>query len=136
MKVELGEDISVLSNSPDLDSKWLKSESLSRRFKQVLQSATDDDDLEDKLFSLLEDSSTCGTDPLIAAQGGGKIEKWIGMENYSAIKIDAGSDKIGYGTRSHAIITIDFDKNMKFIEKDRNIDGIWSTRKIEQKLKY
>jgi len=86
------------------------------------------------VFEILEDSTTCGNDPLVSEQGGGKIEGMVGMENYSAIKIDNTPAKAGYGTRSHAVILVDFDNNVEFIEKNRLSDGKWESNMIKTKL--
>ena len=86
------------------------------------------------VFEILEDSTTCGNDPLVTEQGGGKVEKLVGMENYSAIKIDNTSAKAVYGTRSHAVILIDFDNNVEFIEKNRSSNGKWESNVIKTKL--
>ena len=62
------------------------------------------------------------------------IENFIGMEAYSSIKIVNGFEKANYGTRSHSIITIDFDNNARWIEKDRQPgdgDGVWTTRRVD-----
>ena len=85
------------------------------------------------MFDILEDSRTCGNDPLVTEQGAGKIERWIGMENYSAIKID-NTEAAGYGTRSHAVILLDFDNNVEFIEKDRRPDGTWLSNVIKTNI--
>lgn len=122
--------LSHLSNSPCLDSNWLKSKSLSTRFESILSERHSKDELITKLFEVLEDSTTCGHDPLVAEQGRGKIEEFVGMEKYSAIKIDNTPSKAGYGTRSHAVILVDFENNVEFIEKDRKPNGVWSTEKI------
>jgi len=123
--------VNVLSNSPKLNSDWLKSKSLSSKFEKVINMELSKDQLVAKLFDILEDSTTCGYDPLVAEQGGGKIESFVGMENYSAIKIDNTPPKPGYGTRSHAVILVDFDNNVEFIEKNRLSDGKWVSNVIE-----
>ena len=86
------------------------------------------------MFEILEDSTTCGHDPLVTEQGGGKIERLVGMENYSAIKIDNTPAKAGYGTRSHAVILVDFDNNVEFIEKNRLSDGELESNMIKTKF--
>ena len=86
------------------------------------------------MFEILEDSTTCGNDPLVTEQGGGKIENFVGMENYSAIKIDSTSAEAVYGTRSHAVILVDFNNNVEFIEKNRVSDVKWDSSMIKIKL--
>ena len=86
------------------------------------------------MFEILEDSTTCGPDPHVTEQGGGKIERLVGMENYSAIKIDNPSPNAGYGTRSHAVILVDFDNKVEFIQKNRLSDGKWESNMIKTKL--
>merc|ERR1712131_482955 len=122
--------VNVLSNSQKLNSDWLKSKSLSSKFEKVIDMELSKNQLVTELFAILEDSTTCGNDPLVTEQGGGKIEKFVGMENYSAIKIDSTSAEAVYGTRSHAVILVDFDNNVEFIEKNRVSDVKWESNMI------
>ena len=60
----------MLSNSPQLDSSWLKSQSLHARFEHALgQSYETLDEFEQAAFSILEDDTFCGNDPLVTEQG-------------------------------------------------------------------
>ena len=80
------------------------------------------------------------------------------MSAYSAIKINAGPGSV-YGTRSHAIVigfstflfdemffkilktkkiptkvTVDFENKVRWVEKDRDADGVWQTRVLESQF--
>ena len=61
------------------------------------------------------------------------VENVIGMEAYSAIKITNAKAESNYGTRSHALILVDFQNNVTWVEKDLQ-DGVWATRRIESKI--
>ena len=55
-------------------------------------------------------------------------------EAYSSVKIVNAFEAANYGTRSHSVITVDFEGNAKWIEKDRQPDGVWTTRQVQAKL--
>ena len=69
----------VISNSPKLDSDWLKSKSLQAKFCAALESCSTLDEFEQTAFDMLQDDTFCGDDPLVSEQGNGMVERVIGM---------------------------------------------------------
>ena len=76
----------VLSNSPKMDSDWLKSKSLQAKFHNVLENGKKLADFEEAALRIIEDTSFCGYDPLVSEQGCGKcilillMAQWVDMK--------------------------------------------------------
>jgi len=122
----------VLSNALQVDSDWLKSQSLMKSFEKEVEKDLLEEELIDRLLNVLKDAHCCGEDPAITQQSQGVIEKMIGMETYSAVMI-AGSEaeKAGYGTRTHSVLLIDQKNDVTFVEVDRNSPKDW-TKTVEK----